>query len=86
MCSYFSAWRRITGLIISFVGICLVMSLMVAYKSDLIISIAEELGLADHTGKYKVAVAADVDMNEFQERYEIISYENGVYTIKVKGN
>lgn len=82
--SYFSAWRRITGLIISFVGICLVMSLMVAYKSDLIISIAEELGLADHTGKYKVAVAADVDMNEFQERYEIIDFKNGVYTIKVK--
>lgn len=25
-------------------------------------------------------------MNEFQERYEIISYENGVYTIKVKGS
>lgn len=43
-------------------------------------------GLTDHTGKYEVIVAADVDMNEFQERYEIIDFKNGVYTIKVKEN
>ncbi len=84
--SYFSAWRKITGMIISFVGLFLLILLLGLYKSNLIISIAEELGLADHTGTYKVAVIADVDMNEFQERYEIINYENGVYTIKVKEN
>ena len=50
-----------------------------------VISIAG-LILTDRTGKYEVTVTADADMNEFQERYEIIGYENGVYTIKVREN
>ncbi len=82
--SYFSTWRRIVGIIISLVGMALLMTLWISFRSNLIISIADEFGLAEYTGTYKVSVTADTDMNEFQERYEIIDYENGVYTIKVK--
>lgn len=82
--SYFSTWRRIVGIIISLVGIALLMTLWISVRSNLIISIADEFGLAEYTGAYKVSVTTDTDMNEFQERYEIIDYENGVYTIKVK--
>lgn len=48
------------------------------------LSCVESLGLAKSTGKYEVTVTAEADMNEFQERYEILSFENGVYTIKIK--
>lgn len=82
--SYFSTWRRIVGIIISLVGIALLMTLWVSVRSNLIIHIAYPLGFAEHTGKYEVTVDNNVDMNEFYERYEIIDYENGVYTIKVR--
>jgi len=35
-------------------------------------------------GKYKVTVSSNVDMNEFQNRYNIIDFENGIYTVKPK--
>ncbi len=38
------------------------------------------------TGKYEVVVNSDVDMNEFQSKYDIIDYNDGVYTVKPKGN
>ena len=38
------------------------------------------------TGKYKVVVNSDVDMNEFQSKYDIIDYNDGVYTVKPKDN
>lgn len=37
-------------------------------------------------GQLKVVVSDTVDMNVFQEKYEIINFENGVYTVKSKGN
>lgn len=37
-------------------------------------------------GKYEVTVSSNVDMNEFQSRYEIIDFDNGVYTVKPKDN
>lgn len=37
-------------------------------------------------GELKVVVSDTVDMNVFQEKYEIINFENGVYTVKSKGN
>lgn len=83
---YFSIWRKIVGTIISFGGIIILLFLLGSYKFNLIIPFAEELGLTDHTWKYEVIVTDDADMNEFQERYEIVDYENGVYTIKVKEN
>lgn len=83
---YFSTRRKIVGTIISFDGIIILLLLIGFSKSNLIIPFAEELGLTDHTGKYEVIVTNDADMNEFQERYEIIDYKNGVYTIKVKEN
>ena len=41
-------------------------------------------GLLEDTGKYKVTVTNDVDMNEFMDRYEIVDYDNGAYIIKAK--
>ena len=35
-------------------------------------------------GKLRVVVSDTVDMNAFQEKYEIINFENGVYTVKPK--
>ena len=32
-------------------------------------------------GKYKVTVSSNVDMNEFQNRYKIIDFENDIYTV-----
>lgn len=37
-------------------------------------------------GEYEVVIGNDIDMNEFYRRYEIINFENGVYTVKSKGN
>jgi len=37
-------------------------------------------------GKYEVTVSSDVDMNEFQSKYDIIDFKNGVYTVKPKDN
>ncbi len=36
------------------------------------------------SGEYKVTVSSNVDMNEFQKRYDIIDYNNGVYIVKPK--
>ncbi len=35
-------------------------------------------------GEYEVVLDNDIDMNEFYRRYEIISFEDGKYTIKLK--
>ncbi len=37
-------------------------------------------------GKYEVTISSDIDMNEFQSKYNIIDYDNGVYTVKSKDN
>lgn len=77
--------ERIFGFIISIAGIILELTLFILINNNAaIIPIFDSLGLTDHTGKYEVTVTADVDMNEFQERYEIIDFKNGVYTIKIK--
>ncbi len=78
--------ERIVGSVISIAGLMLELVLFVLMNNDnaAIIPIFDSFGLTDRTGKYEVTVTADADMNEFQERYEIIGYENGVYTIKVR--
>lgn len=35
-------------------------------------------------GEYDVTVSSNVDMNVFQSKYDIIDYNNGVYTVKPK--
>lgn len=47
-------------------------------------TIKNKFGLIEFTGQYRVSVSDDIDMNEFYEKYEVISYENGVYVIKQK--
>ena len=37
-------------------------------------------------GEYEVTVSSNVDMNVFQSKYDIIDYDNGVYTVKPKDN
>lgn len=77
--------EKIFGFIMSMVGVVLGCFLLILMCSDEVITpLFNSFGLTDHTGKYEVTLTANVDMNEFQERYEIIDYENGVYTIKVK--
>ena len=79
--------EKTVGLIISIAGLILLITLQILMnKDETIIPIFDSFGLTDHTGKYEVTVAADVDMNEFQDCYEIIDFKNGVYTIKVKEN
>ena len=34
--------------------------------------------------KYKVTISDEVNFNDFQERYEVISQEDKIYTIKEK--
>lgn len=80
----FSDGEKIFGIIVCLIGIALSVSLSVLLRSNEITYVFDNWGLTDHTGKYEVTTTVDVDMNEFQERYEIIDYENGVYTIKVK--
>lgn len=82
----FSDSKRIFGFIISLVGLILLASLGFFVSSDFFINFLDDLKLTDHTGMYEVTVTDSVDMNEFQECYDIIKYENGVYTIKIKEN
>ena len=79
----FSDGKKMFGIIVCLIGVALSVSLSALLRSNKITYVFN-WGLTDHTEKYEVTVTADVDMNEFQERYEIIDYENGVYTIKVK--
>ena len=77
---------KVTGAVITVVSFVLLCSFCVFISSENLISYADSFGLAESTGKYEVTVTAEVDMGEFQERYEILDYENGVYTIKLKEN
>lgn len=86
-CHDFSDSKRISGIIISLVGLILLVSLgFFVSSNDFLIDFLDDLKLTDHTGMYEVTVTDSVDMNEFQECYDIIDYENGVYTIKIKEN
>ena len=49
-----------------------------------IFSSADYFNIQEQNGKYRVDVTEEVDMDEFQHTYEIVDYENGVYTIKLK--
>lgn len=83
----FSDSKRISGITISLVvDLILFASLFFFMSSDFFINFLDDLKLTDHTGMYEVTVTDSVDMNEFQECYDIIDYENGVYIIKIKEN
>jgi len=42
------------------------------------------LNLKEPTGSYEVVVTDEVDMEAFEDTYEIVSYSDGKYTIKLK--
>lgn len=76
--------KKFGGFILCIVSLILTMVFLTCYKSDNFMPYCKKMGLAENTGIYKVTVTDKADMNEFQERYEIIGYENGIYTIKEK--
>lgn len=83
-CRNFCDGERIFGAIVCFIGLGLSIFLTASFRNNVLTPVFDNWGLTDHTGEYEVTVTADTDMSEFQERYEILDYENGVYTIKVK--
>lgn len=85
-CHDFSDSKKILGIIISLFGLILLLSIGFFASSDFFINFFDDLNLTDHTGMYEVTVTADTDMNEFKDCYDIIDFENGVYTIKIKEN
>lgn len=78
----FSERKVKVGGIITVIGWTILL-LFISVK-NFIMPAAELLGFTESTGQYEVIVTAEVDMDEFQERYEILDYENGVYIIKLK--
>lgn len=76
---YFSEWRKTVGVILMGMAFAVLIFLGFTLRSG----IPKKLGFTE-IGGYEVTLTGEVDMDEFQERYEIIDYENGVYTIKVK--
>ncbi len=82
----FSDGMKIIGWIMCIAGIIFMLSFMAFMNNKKFISFADSLrlGLTEHIGTYEVTVTAEADMNEFQKQYEILDYENGVYTIKLK--
>lgn len=78
----FSERKVKVGGIITVIGWTILL-LFISVK-NFIMPAAELLGFTESTGQYEVIVTDEVDMGEFQERYEILDYENGVYIIKLK--
>lgn len=64
--------------------ICILVSIAAIVISLGIFSSADYFNIQEPNGKYRVVVTDAVDMDEFQHTYEIVDYENGVYTIKLK--
>lgn len=64
--------------------ICILVSIAGIVISLGIFSSADYFNIQEPNGKYRVVVTDAVDMDEFQHTYEIVDYENGVYTIKLK--
>lgn len=44
------------------------------------------LGFYSEDDCYKVTIDDSVSFTEFMEHYEILDYEDGIYTIKIKEN
>ena len=44
----------------------------------------DKLFFTEPSGEYEVVITEEVDMAEFNAAYEIVDYEDGVYTIKLR--
>lgn len=55
-----------------------------ALNTESFIAIKNKFDLIKFTGQYKVSVTENTDMNEFYEKYKVISYKDGIYVIKLK--
>lgn len=64
--------------------ICILLSIAGIVIGLGIFSSADYFNIQEPNEKYRVVVTDAVDMDEFQHTYEIVDYENGVYTIKLK--
>lgn len=81
---FFSGWRRAAGAVMVFLGVFLALIYVAAVRGGFAIPVLDSLGLSAGTGKYEAQVSENIDMNEFYERYDILSCENGVYVIEAK--
>lgn len=77
----FSGVKRVSGVVVSIASIVLMIIVGLLYDTGSIVPLFDKIGLAECSG-YEVTVAADVDMNEFQNHYDIVKYEDGIYTVK----
>lgn len=77
----FSGVKRVSGVVVSIASIALMTIVGLLYDTGSIVSLFDKIGLAECSG-YEVTVASDVDMNEFQSCYDIVKYEDGIYTVK----
>lgn len=77
----FSSVKRVSGVAVSVASIALMVVVGLLYDTGSIVPFFDKIGLAECNG-YEVTVTADVDMNEFQSCYDIVKYEDGIYTVK----
>lgn len=70
----------------SWLNIIIIISVLFIMGSTLYELLYDPLHLKSPTGEYKVITTQDVDMNEFEDTYEITNYKDEVYTVRMKGN
>lgn len=75
---------RATGIALIAIGFGIMVPLSISAHNKQLMPLLSDTALVEYTGQYRVTVTDNVDMNEFTDKYEIVDYNNGVYTIKVK--
>ena len=69
----------------SWLDIIIMIGVLFIMGSTLYELLYDPLHLKSPTGEYKVITTQDVDMNEFEDTYEITNYKDEVYTVRMKG-
>lgn len=70
----------------SWLDIIIMIGVLFIMGSTLYELLYDPLHLKSPTGEYKVITTQDVDMNEFEDTYEITNYKDEVYTVRMKGD
>lgn len=78
----FVAWHEDAGV---FFILFLILGLVFSFITAMIISSATSYPTAYET-HYKVTIDDTVSMNEFNEKYEIVSQEGKIYTVREKNS
>lgn len=75
---------RITGIALFVIGLIAAIAVSIAVNQNSICKILKNTNLTVKTGEYRVVATNETDMNDFVDKYEILDYKDGVYTIKAK--